>query len=220
MIDLILFPFGGNARESLLSIEAQNQIKPLWNVLGFVDDDEGLWGQEYCGYKVLGGKSKLKDYPSAEILAVPGNPSTYLARKKIISQLQMAEERFATVIDYSARVAPDAIIGKNTLIMANVIISCSSIVGKHCVILPNTVVAHDCHVGDYTLIGSNVTISGRCYIDDCCYIGSGAKIKENITIGTKTIVGIGSCVIRDLPMEKVAAGNPARVIRSVEDKLK
>jgi sugar O-acyltransferase (sialic acid O-acetyltransferase NeuD family) len=213
MKDLIIFPFGGNARESLLAIQAQNKVEPTWNVVGFIDDDKNFWGKEYCGVKVLGGRNIITNFPSAQILAVPGNPENFLKRAKIINHLDVLLNRYATVIDPSARIAPDAKIGKNTVLMANVVISCSTEIGNHCVVLPNTVISHDSYIGDYSLIGSNVSISGSCTIGRTCYIGSGTKIKDHLTIGSQCLVGLGSCVIRDVPDMTVVAGNPARYLR-------
>jgi sugar O-acyltransferase (sialic acid O-acetyltransferase NeuD family) len=213
MKDLLLFPCGGNARESLLTIQAQNNIQPTWNVVGFIDDNKNLWGKEYSGVKVLDGRSVLPNFLSAQILAVPGNPENFLERAKTIALLHVSPDRFVTIIDPSARISPDAKIGKNTLLMANVVISCSVEIGDHCVVLPNTVISHDSHVGDYSLIGSNVSISGSCEIGHTCYIGSGVKIKDHVTIGPECLVGIGSCVIRDVPARTVVVGNPARFLR-------
>jgi len=53
MEDLLIFPFGGNAKEALAAAFAQNNIKPTWNILGFVDDNEDLWGKSSCGICVL-----------------------------------------------------------------------------------------------------------------------------------------------------------------------
>lgn len=213
MKDLLIFPFGGNARESILAIQAQNRVRPTWNVLGFIDDDKNHWGKEYSGVKVLGGRNILPNFPSANILAVPGNPENFLKRAKIITLLDVPLDRYVTIIDPNARIAPDAKIGKNTVLMANVVISCSVEIGNHCVVLPNTVVAHDSSIGDYSLIGSNVTISGSCTIGSICYVGSGTNIKDHITIGKQCLVGLGSCVIRDVPDNTVVAGNPARYLR-------
>jgi sugar O-acyltransferase (sialic acid O-acetyltransferase NeuD family) len=213
MKDLLLFPFGGNARESLLTILAQNKVEPTWNVLGFIDDNESLWNKDYCGVKVLGGRSILTDFPSAQVLSVPGNPENFLKRAEIIAILDVPLERYVTVIDPSARIAPDAKIGKNTVLMANVVISCSVKIGNHCIILPNTVISHDSCIGDYSLIGSNVTISGSCTIGHTCYIGSGKRIKDHLTIGLQSLIGIGSCVIRDVEEKTVVVGNPARFLR-------
>jgi len=214
MKDLLIFPFGGNARESILAIQAQNRVRPTWNVLGFIDDNENFWGKEYFDVKVLGGRNIITNFPSANILAVPGNPESFSKRAKIIDSLDVSLDRYVTIIYPSARIAPDAKIGKNTVLMANVVISCLVEIGNHCVVLPNTVISHDSSVGDYSLIGSNVTISGSCTIGSTCYVGSGTSIKDNITIGNQCLVGLGSCVIRDVPDNTVVAGNPARYLRN------
>jgi maltose O-acetyltransferase len=46
-------------------------------------------------------------------------------------------------------------------------------------------------------------------------IGDDVQIGPNVTIGENTVVGAGSVVIRDLPANVVAVGNPARVVRGV-----
>lgn len=209
---LLLFPFGGNAREALISIFAINSIEPEWDIVGFVDDDRSVHGNECCGIKVLGGRELLSAYNSAYILAVPGSPKGYLRRKTIIDGLCLDKARFATIVHPSAIRSPDATVGYNTLLMSNVVVSCGSRIGNHCIVLPNTVLAHDSSLGDYGCIGSNVSISGSVMIGTECYIGSGVKIRENIRIGGRTLIGLGSNVISDVEKETVAVGNPARAI--------
>lgn len=216
MTELLLFPFGGNAREAYLSVLAQNRIKQTWHVQGFIDDDKALWGKQYCRIKVVGGREMLSSFPSAQILAVPGNPGNFLTRDKIIGLLGIPEARFATIIHPTAHLAPDSRVGINTLLMVNVIASCAVVIGNHCVVLPNTVISHDSCIGDYSVIGSNVSISGSCTIGSSCYIGSGTRIKEHVTIGAECLVGIGSCVLTDVPDKTVVVGNPARFLRKVE----
>ncbi len=210
---LLLFPFGGNAREGLISIFAINSIRPEWDIVGFVDDDHSVHGKECCGIKVLGGRELLDAYDSAYVLAVPGSPKGYLRRKTIIDGLCLDKSRFATIIHPSVVQAPDAIIGYNTLLMSNVVVSCGSRIGNHCIVLPNTVLAHDSSIGDYGCIGSNVSLSGSVTIGSECYIGSGVKIRENIRIGERTLIGLGSNVISDIEEGTVAVGNPSRAIR-------
>lgn len=47
-------------------------------------------------------------------------------------------------------------------------------------------------------------------------IGSGATILGGVQIGAGAIVGAGAVVTKDVPAETVAAGNPARVIRTLK----
>jgi acetyltransferase-like isoleucine patch superfamily enzyme len=46
-------------------------------------------------------------------------------------------------------------------------------------------------------------------------IGSGATLLGGITIGEQAIVGAGSVVTRDVPAHAVVAGNPARLLKSL-----
>jgi maltose O-acetyltransferase len=48
------------------------------------------------------------------------------------------------------------------------------------------------------------------------WVGAGALILPGVTIGSRTVIGAGSVVTRDVPDDVFAAGNPCRVIRSAE----
>jgi len=209
---LLLFPFGGNSREALDAIESINRAEKKWDVLGFIDDNPSLHGQEFCGIKILGGKEVLKEFPEVQVLAIPGNPDTYLQRQTFIENLKLDKSCFATIIHPSAVVASEAQIGYNTLLMPNVVVSSGASIGNHCIILPNTTVSHDSVIGDYGCVGSNVSISGYVTIESNCYIGSGTRIRNNITIHEKSLIGLGSNVVSDIEREVVVAGNPAKKI--------
>jgi acetyltransferase-like isoleucine patch superfamily enzyme len=47
-------------------------------------------------------------------------------------------------------------------------------------------------------------------------IGSGATILSNISIGENAIVGAGSVVTKDVPPNSIVVGNPAKVLRYIE----
>lgn len=49
------------------------------------------------------------------------------------------------------------------------------------------------------------------------WVGGGAIICPGVTIGSKTVIGAGSVVTRDIPAGVFAAGNPCRVIREIGD---
>jgi maltose O-acetyltransferase len=54
-------------------------------------------------------------------------------------------------------------------------------------------------------------------VGDDAWLGGGAIVLPGVTIGDRAIVGAGSVVTRDVPADTVVAGNPARVIRSLEE---
>lgn len=57
---------------------------------------------------------------------------------------------------------------------------------------------------------------GTCKIGNNVHIGWNAVIMPNVTIGSNVVIGVGSVVTHDIPDNCVAAGIPARVIRSLE----
>ena len=54
-------------------------------------------------------------------------------------------------------------------------------------------------------------------IGDYCVIGLGSIILPGVTIGRGSIIGAGSVVTKDVPEGVVAAGNPARVICTIDE---
>lgn len=63
----------------------------------------------------------------------------------------------------------------------------------------------DLEYGHPITIGSNV------------WIGGNAVICPGVTIGDNVVIGAGAVVTKDIPANVVAAGNPARVIRPIND---
>ena len=51
-------------------------------------------------------------------------------------------------------------------------------------------------------------------MEDNVWIGGNSVITQGVTIGRHCIVAAGSIVSKDLPPYSVAAGNPARVIKT------
>lgn len=52
-------------------------------------------------------------------------------------------------------------------------------------------------------------------IEDGCWIGGGVIISPGVTIGRGSVIGAGSVVIKDIPDNSLAVGNPCRVIRKI-----
>jgi acetyltransferase-like isoleucine patch superfamily enzyme len=48
-------------------------------------------------------------------------------------------------------------------------------------------------------------------------IGANSTLLPGVTIGRNALVGAGSVVTRDVPGNAVVAGNPARILKSLED---
>lgn len=49
------------------------------------------------------------------------------------------------------------------------------------------------------------------------WIGAGVHVMPGVTIGDNVVIGGGSVVIKDIPSNSVAVGNPCRVIREITE---
>jgi sugar O-acyltransferase (sialic acid O-acetyltransferase NeuD family) len=201
---LLIFPCNGNG------IEALDCLGDRFRLVGFVDDTPGKHGTGPQGHPVS-GRSAFGDWAEAMVLAVPGSPVSYRARRQAIESLRLPDRRFARVIHPSAQVSRFAQVGRNVLIMAGAVVTSNAVIGDHVCVLPNTVIHHDCIVGAWTLVGSNVTIAGGTVIGENCYIGSGSSVMNGLRIGDEALVGLGSTVVRDVPTRTAVAGNPAHI---------
>jgi maltose O-acetyltransferase len=100
----------------------------------------------------------------------------------------------------------------------------------------NCVVLDVCEVriGDYTLFGPGVQILTPLHptnaalrrrqefgkpieIGTDVWVGGGALILAGVRVGSRSVIGAGSVVTRDIPDDVFAAGNPCRVIRDIVD---
>lgn len=77
------------------------------------------------------------------------------------------------------------------------------------------------HDGSVNMInaayGTRLDAVGPVVLRDDVFIGRGVTILPGVTIGPRAIVGAGSVISRDVPPNSVVAGNPARVVRSLDD---
>ena len=204
MPQLLLFPCNGNAVEALDALDAG------WDVLGFVDDALAKQGTLCHGLTVY-SRAAFARWPEAQVLAVPGSPQSYRARRAAIEGLGCGA-RWAQLIHPAACVSHHARLGRNVLLMAGVVVCAGAVVGEHVCILPNSVIHHDARIGDFSLVGSNVSVAGGARVGENCYLASGSSVIDGAEIGDFALVGLASTVLRGVAPNARVAGSPARVL--------
>jgi acetyltransferase-like isoleucine patch superfamily enzyme len=132
-------------------------------------------------------------------------------------------------------------IGDETKIGAFVEIQKNAVVGKRCKISSHSFICEGVVIEDNVFVGHGVMFINDRYprattqdgklqteadwrveptiIKRGASIGSGATILANTCIGENAIVGAGSVVTKDVPPNAIVAGNPARVLRYLEQGL-
>jgi acetyltransferase-like isoleucine patch superfamily enzyme len=109
-------------------------------------------------------------------------------------------------------------IGENTWIGQNVFLhSAGGIrIGRNVGIGPNVTMLTSYHkdVGRGTAILDSPLDFKEIVVEDGVDIGVGAILLPGVTVGRGTQIGAGAVVTKDVPAYTVAAGNPARILRS------
>jgi len=130
-------------------------------------------------------------------------------------------------------------VGDETKIGAFVEIQKNASVGKRCKISSHTFICEGVTIEDNVFIGHGVTFINDSYprattaggnlqteadwkvertvIRKGASIGSGSTILSNVTVGENSIVGAGSVVTKDVPPNCIVAGNPAKLLRHIEE---
>lgn len=57
-------------------------------------------------------------------------------------------------------------------------------------------------------------------VGDNVWIGANVHVMPGVTIGSNVVIGAGSIVVKDIPSDSVAVGNPCKVIRKITDEEK
>jgi maltose O-acetyltransferase len=113
----------------------------------------------------------------------------------------------------------ELVIGSRNMFSNNV-----SIVATKRVIIGNTcrfgdqvvIIDSDFHEISPALRETNAGPSEPVYIGNNVWLGSRVMVLKGVTIGDNTVIGAMSLVNKSLPSNCVAAGNPAKVIRTIE----
>lgn len=88
-------------------------------------------------------------------------------------------------------------------------------IGSRTLFGPNVQIYTATHPIDYQVRASGVEFARPVIIGEDVWVGGSAVICPGVSIGDRTIIGAGSVVTRDIPADVFAAGNPCRVIRSL-----
>lgn len=88
-------------------------------------------------------------------------------------------------------------------------------IGSRVLVGPNVVIATANHPLNPRLRRYEMQYNRDVYIGENVWIGAGAMIMPGVHIGENSVIGAGSVVVRDIPANVLAVGNPCHVLREI-----
>jgi len=89
-------------------------------------------------------------------------------------------------------------------------------IGSRTMFGPNVQIYTATHPMNYKERATGLEFAKPITIGEDVWIGGSGVICPGVTIGDRTVIGAGSVVIKDIPSDVFAAGNPCKVIRALE----
>ena len=141
-------------------------------------------------------------------------------RNSLIERIRQHGGEFAVLIDPTAVVSPSATFSEGVIICQLAFIGPNVKLGQFVVVNSSAIVGHDIVVGNNSVVSSGAKIGGNTLISEGVYLGMGCVVKEGLKLNRRSVLGMGAVLHSDLDSYMLAIGNPARVIRKIDDDFK
>ena len=197
---LIIIGAGGFAKEVAWTVARMNAQAPCYKLVGLCDDAAELQQGTWCGVPLLGTMEKAVKRLTAEGIqpwfhcAIGDN----VRRKAAVARALQAGWKPASVIDPSALIAPQVVLGEGVYIGIGCVVSADVKIGAYALLNFQVTVGHDAILGAYIQVCPGVRISGWCEIGEGALLGSNAVIVQKRNMGAWSVLGAGTVAFRHI----------------------
>jgi UDP-perosamine 4-acetyltransferase len=201
---------GGQARIVYETLSFDRNVQ----VVAFVDNVVHGSDEWIMGIPVMGDHSVipklLENGVKGAIVAVGDNK----IRAAHFEELRGIGLELVNAVHPTSYIAPSAKLGSGVTVTVGVMIGTGTRIGNNVIVNTGAIIDHENEIEDHVHIAPGSSLAGRVTVKKGTFIGIGSVVKEYLTIGENVTIGAGSVVLEDIPDNVVAAGAPAKVIKT------
>lgn len=211
--NLIIFGGGGFAREVAWLVADINRTLPadeIWDLIGFVEYSDERVGQILNGIPIISLMNSIFDKSSTYAIVAIGDTSL---KERAVNQAKSLGFKFATLLHPSIQMDSSSVhVGEGSIICAGNIFTVNITIGDHVIVNLDCTIGHDCIIEDLVTISPGCHLSGHTTVRRGAYLGTGAVTVEKHEIGSRSVLGAGAVVVKNVPANVTAVGIPAKPI--------
>lgn len=203
-----LYVFGASGHGKVVA-EAARRSGAFW-IRGFLDDDRALWGGEWAGAPILGGRDWLTTLEDGAQIALGIGDNRI--RSTIAHAVTANGHRLATVVHPTAVLTTTARVEAGAYLGPLCVVHADATVGRGSIVNSSAVVEHDCRLEDFVHVSPRAALGGAVRVGEGVHVGLGAVVLPGLSLGPWSILGAGGVLVRSLSPGATAVGVPARVL--------
>ena len=208
---IVLIGGGGHCKSVIDILSITNQFE----IFGIIDGDSSKRGHLVLGHKIIGSDAELKEIfnHTQNFIITVGQITNLFLRQKLFEYAINSGGTPVSVFSNRGYISKFSELAQGVSVGHFATINAGCRIGHNTIINNSTLIEHDVNIGKHCHIATSSTLNGDVVVGDNVFIGSNVTVIQGVSICSKSIIGAGSLVTKDITESGTYVGIPAKKIK-------